>query len=383
MRAIPTLLRLLDCDWPSEPRVTRSDIWSIGRDEPDIYETTGILVPAVPATKVDGTCDFCSSHEVARDGVGEEAQFYEVCPYGEGGPIDPSELRTWAIDPAGIAGVLAASVGGDITTLLPGKAWQIGDVAIGEESFAIILALRSAGSSLAERSAAKRMLAIGFNSLPVDAFAGVVAPDAAFRFGDSVEFRRHRIEQALPRSEVRTGNAFYRKGQMWVVRYQGEETFLENNVGPLYIARLLASPNRAVPAVTLLASRIGIDERKLTGSSGELADESAVEQCRQRYADLMHELEDAEANNDTARMDHLQAEQDELTSHLASVLGKGGRRRESNDAEKVRKSVSNAIRRTLDVLDNELPAAGKHLRSSLTLGACPVYGTDESMNWIV
>ncbi len=51
------------------------------------------------------------------------------------------------------------------------------------------------------------------------------------------------------------------------------------------VGRPLATPHRAVSAVTLLASRIGIDERKLTGSSGELADEQSVAECGDRYRD--------------------------------------------------------------------------------------------------
>lgn len=150
-----------------------------------------------------------------------------------------------------------------------------------------------------------------------------------------------------------------------------------------HAGRILATPHRAVPAVTLLASRIGIDERKLTGSSGELADEQSVNECRDRYHELMASIAKAESNNDVAQLEKLQVEQDQLASHFASVLGKGGKRREVDDAKKVRQSVSKGIKQTLDVLELELKPLADHLHANLSLGICPRYSPPTEMDWLV
>ena len=220
---------------------------------------------------------------VFRDRLGVE--FYEMCPFDGADLVVKDRLRQWAIDGRAIAELLASAMpeGGPPETLLPGVAWRIGEVQVGGESFPIVLTTTRSASRLADRSGASRMILIG-DELPGEGFAGRLSITEAFAISTKqIKSRPERFAQVLPLSSVSLDNAFYRKGQMWVVRFEGQETYLENNVGPLYIARLVATPNRAVPAVTLLASRIGIDERQLIGSSGELTDETAVEECRVRY----------------------------------------------------------------------------------------------------
>lgn len=386
MQSIPTLLQLLECDWADTARLLRSELRSIaGDDAATMLESLGVISPATPSNQVDGSCDFCASHDVVQNGDGDDAEFYEVCPYGEGGPIDAAELQTWAVDPVGIANVLASAVeaGHVAEPLLPNAAWRIGDVSIGGEPFSVVFATRRGASQLADRREASRMIAIG-HRLPADAFAGTLTLAEAFAFtSDSVELRPNRLRQAIPLSTERPGNAFYRKGQVWVVRFNGEETFLENNVGPLYIARLLATPHQPVPAITLLASRIGIDEQKLIGSSGELADQQSVDECRQRYRELMLEIEEARSNNDLGNLERLQVEEDALTTHFASVLGKGGKRREVGDVIKISKSVSMAIRRTIDVLETELKPLADHLNDAVTRGVAPIYSPRCEPDWLV
>ena len=54
-------------------------------------------------------------------------------------------------------------------------------------------------------------------------------------------------------------NAFFRRGDFWVVAYEGQTVYLQDSVGLSYVARLLSEPHRDIPAVTLLASRVGND----------------------------------------------------------------------------------------------------------------------------
>ncbi|WP_413431793.1 hypothetical protein [Crateriforma spongiae] len=353
--------------------------------EGDALIKADVLIPAEPANILAACCGGdCSTHEVHRIGRGADARFYEICPYNGMEPVATSRLRQWSINGKAIADLLAFAIASDqhAETLLPGAAWHVGDVPIQNQSFSVVLSTARGVESLAERSNASRMILLGCN-LVGEQFAGCLSISDAFDFlPNRIELRLQRLHQVIPTATEPAGNAFYRKGQMWVVRFEGQETFLENNVGLLYIARLLATPNRAVPAITLLASRIGIDERKLTGSSGELADQQSVEECRQRYTELMQEIEEASENNDFGRLEKLQAEQDALTTHFASVLGKGGKRREVGDIKKVSQSVSVGIKRTIEVLDTELRPLADHLRAYLSRGVCPMYSPPNDMHWL-
>ncbi len=359
---------------------------SFADGEGDAMIAAGILVPAEPTSYLTASCGGdCLTHEVRRVGRGAGARFYEICPHDGLDPVDPLRLRQWSIDGKAVADLLAKAMAAqqEAETLLPAAAWHIGNLSAGENSYSVVLATHRAIGSLSNRKDASRMILIG-KDLPTDGFAGFLMLSEAFAFAsDRVESRSQRLAQVLPLSSEPAGNAFYRKGQMWVVRYEGEETFLENNVGPLYIARLLATLHRPVPAVTLLASRIGIDERKLTGSSGELADEQTIEECRQRYAELMREIEEAKEYNDLSRLEKLQTEQDALTTHFASVLGKGGKPREVGDIKKFSQSVSVGIKRTIEILDTELKPLADHLRAYLSRGVCPMYAPPADVDWLV
>lgn len=386
MRSLPKLLLpLLDRGGPTS-LLDDDTVRSFADGEGDALIAAGILVPAEPASCLTACCGGdCSTHEVRRVGRGAGARFFEICPHDGLEPVDPLRLRQWSIDGKAVANLLAKAMAEqhEAGTLLPAASWHIGDLSVGANSYSVVLATHRAIDSLSGRKDASRMILIGQN-LPTDGFAGCLMLNEAFAFSsDRVEVRRQRLEQVLPLSSEPAGNAFYRKGHMWVVRYEGKETYLENNVGPLYIARLLATPNRPVPAITLLASRIGIDERKLTGSSGELADEQTVEECRQRYAELMREIEEANEHNDLGRLEKLQGEQDALTTHFASVLGKGGKPREVGDIKKVSQSVSVGIKRTIDVLDMELKPLADHLRTYLSRGVCPMYAPPADVDWLV
>ena len=378
-----TLFRLLDRG--DEPLVDCDTLRLLGGCDPDELVRAGVLVPAEPSMSLHATCGQCSIHNVVRVPRPTGVEFYEMCPFDGADLVVKDRLRQWAIDGRAIAELLASAMpeGGPPETLLPGVAWRIGEVQVGGESFPIVLTTTRSASRLADRSGASRMILIG-DELPGEGFAGRLSITEAFAISTKqIKSRPERFAQVLPLSSVSLDNAFYRKGQMWVVRFEGEETYLENNVGPLYIARLVATPNRAVPAVTLLASRIGIDERQLIGSSGELTDETAVEECRVRYHELMGEIAEAKANHDLGWLEKLQSEQDQLALHFASVLGKGDKPREVGDIKKVSQSVSVGIKRTLDVLDTELKPLADHLRAHLSRGVCPIYSPPADIDWLV
>ena len=376
------LLRMLD-GWPGPKRVTLADICGFGADQITRLEASGVLVAAEPINELPASCGCCDSHPVIRSGYGSEARFAAVCSEDGLEWVTVDRLRSWTIDFRTLADELASAIneGETAETFLPGEAWRIGGITHRGQTYSIVLASMRATERLAERRDAERLIVLTHHAAD-GPFAGNLPIEHVFDLdSDGLRFRRDRLAAELPVGAEVSANAFYRNGQVWIVRFGGAETFLENNVGAHYLARLLATPGAAVPAMTLLASRAGIDARQLTGSSGELADAEAVANCRRRYEELLAEIATAESDNDIGRLDQLRAEQDELTSHLASVLGKGGRRREVTDADKIRQSVTKAIKRTLSVLKTEHKPLAEHLSTSLSLGYSPMYSPAVEVDW--
>jgi hypothetical protein len=368
---------------PGAKRVTLADLRRFGADDVSRLEASGVLVAAEPVSELQASCGCCDSHPVVRSGFGSEARFAVVCAEDGLEWVAAERLRSWTIDFRALADGLASAVDEDATaeTILPGEAWRIGGISRGGQTFSLVVSSMRAADRLAERGDAERLVVLGNHAVD-GPFAATLAIESVFDSRrDDLRFNRDRVLAELPAGPDVPANAFYRNGQVWIARFGGEETFLENNIGAHYLARLIATPHAAVPAMTLLASRAGIDERMLTGSSGGLTDAEAVADCRRRYEDLMADIARAESDNDIGRLDQLKSEQDELTSHLASVLGKGGRRREATDADKIRQSVTKAIKRTLGILEVEHRSLAEHFDESLSLGYRPMYSPAVDVDW--
>lgn len=140
-------------------------------------------------------------------------------------------------------------------------------------------------------------------------------------------------------------------GDYWSIRYAGEFTTIKDAVGLAYIAQLLPRPRQKVFAPDLLEAITGHSSAKQTGSAGEQADKQTLDDVKQKYLDTQAELEEAERNNDLAAQDRLQRELDGLTDYLKTVKGFNGRTREaSDDADKIRRAMTQAIGRVIDSL---------------------------------
>ena len=149
-----------------------------------------------------------------------------------------------------------------------------------------------------------------------------------------------------------------------------------------YIARLLAEPNRDIPAVALLAARAGIDPLVATGSLGPTMDEETFASCAERYRTLHDDLEEAHENLDQGRIHQLESEREQLTDILAKATGMRGTPREKYDADRVRKAVSMAVSRDVDKICKKHPALGQHLISAITSGLTFRYATEQNMDWL-
>jgi hypothetical protein len=125
---------------------------------------------------------------------------------------------------------------------------------------------------------------------------------------------------------------------------------------------------------------MGERELPILDSAGETLDPEAFDSYRSRVQDLEDRLAQAERNNDQSQKELLQEERDQITDELLQATGLGGRHRKSHDdAEKIRKSVCNAIARAIEAIHEHLPELADHLKLHIKLGSFVTYKPDASL----
>ena len=175
---------------------------------------------------------------------------------------------------------------------------------------------------------------------------------------------------------------FRLQGQMWVVTFDGETTYLKDAIGQAYIAHLLANPREQIFAPDLLRLTTEQEALRATGSAGEQADEQTLNEVKQQYRELLVDRAQAEKRNDDAEVTRIQKELDPLTEYLSQVTGLGGRTREaSDDADKIRRSITQAIQRTIGWIGEDLSIAARHLTNSIRTGLFISYQPEEDLPW--
>lgn len=177
-------------------------------------------------------------------------------------------------------------------------------------------------------------------------------------------------------------NAFFRRGDFWVVAYADKTVYLRDSVGLSYLARLLAEPHCDIPAVSLLAARVGIDPRIASGSSGTILTDETRKDYMRRYQELQGDLHKAAEDNDLGCVEKLETEMEQLASELARATGLGGRRREKSDSERVRKSVSMAVSRGIDAIGKRHETLGRHLTAAVSSGLTFRYAPERDPSWL-
>jgi len=178
--------------------------------------------------------------------------------------------------------------------------------------------------------------------------------------------------------------AFRKQGQMWVVTFEGQTTHLKDAVGQAYVAQLLADPHKKVFAPDLLEAVTGEPVSAQVSSAGDQADRQTLEDVKRNYLDLEEELEQAKRNNDAAAQERLNGELSQLGDYLTQVKGFGGRTRQaSDDADKIRRSITQAIGRTIGWVREDLPAAARHLDNAVKTSLFISYEPEEELPWIL
>jgi hypothetical protein len=179
-------------------------------------------------------------------------------------------------------------------------------------------------------------------------------------------------------------NVFRRKGQAWEVRFAGGPVnILLRSKGAAYLHQLLSSPNTSVTAAELACRVSEKREQYALGDAGAVADRDALAAYRARFVELQEELQDAKGNNDPGAQDRARQEMQALTEQLRAARGLGGRlRKASDDRERVRKAVANAIQRAVrDIAEFDRRLAHHLSRPRLQCGLTLCYTPDLGVQW--
>ena len=192
-------------------------------------------------------------------------------------------------------------------------------------------------------------------------------------------------------------NVFRLEGKRWIVAWEGRELRLKNSYGLRYIAELLRRPNEEIHVRQLAAltrtgtaptsaaayqrmspQRLQEEGLHLTSlaDAGPVPDARAKTEYVRRLRELRGELLQAEQHNDMGRVAALRADIDAIEGQLGSAL-----RRDRRVDDRVRKAVTNAIKRPLAEIQKWHPTLWRHLVRSIHTGRFCSYKPPTPTSW--
>jgi hypothetical protein len=174
---------------------------------------------------------------------------------------------------------------------------------------------------------------------------------------------------------------FRQGGNMWTLTFNGKTITMGNAKGLSYIWYLLQHPGQSTPAIELLAITDSAVASLDIGSAGDVLDATAISDYRRRLNEIKSDITEAERNHDLGRKEVLENETEQIEKELASARGLGGRnRRLGDDAERIRKAVSNSISRAIRSIRIDHPELANYLQRSVSRGSKLSYD-DDGVPW--
>jgi hypothetical protein len=157
-----------------------------------------------------------------------------------------------------------------------------------------------------------------------------------------------------------------RAGRKWRLTLRGRSVLVEDSIGMVHLAVLIANPRHEIQAADLVAGLAGLSGTgSEAGAAQRVLDPEAIAEYRSRLKRLDTEIE--ELDPDRARQ--ARAERDWLVAQLSSAAGFGGRTRAFPDQpERARVAVGKAIRRALARITEADAVIGEHLRQTVHTG---------------
>jgi hypothetical protein len=162
-----------------------------------------------------------------------------------------------------------------------------------------------------------------------------------------------------------------RHGRQWRIELGARTALVEHGVGLLHLAVLTANPGVEVSAIDLVAGvdAVGDVARRSGMSAQPVLDRTAIQQYRQRLAQLREEIDEMRSSGNAERAARARHEQDWLLAELTAGTGLGGRPRAfADNGERARLAVGRAIRRAIAHIERVDPIIGAHLREGVHTG---------------
>lgn len=175
--------------------------------------------------------------------------------------------------------------------------------------------------------------------------------------------------------------SFRLAGSMCDIVFNGSDVFhLNNTDGAKYLDHLLHHPNKPIRAFDLEAT-IKPDKEKFRDENSihKAVDPQARREARQELVTLKAELEEAQAERQTAKAKRLKDEIAKVQAAAGNESLLGG-----DTGERARDNVRKAINKAVAKLrkgDKEAKAFGVHLGQFVSLGYDVRYNQPENMSW--
>jgi hypothetical protein len=151
-------------------------------------------------------------------------------------------------------------------------------------------------------------------------------------------------------------------GGSWRVVLRQHVASVPDRVGLRYLARLIAAPDRSIPALALVVDGVPAPSER---GQEPILDRKAIAALRERILEIRGQESPSPADSD---------ELEALTRELARGTGLGGRLRSFADAaERARTAVRKAIKRAIDEISEANPAVGQHLARRIETGSVCCY----------
>ncbi len=162
----------------------------------------------------------------------------------------------------------------------------------------------------------------------------------------------------------------HRVGRKWRLALRNRSALVEDSIGMVHLAVLIANPRQEIQAADLVAGLA-----RLSGAGGVAAgsgpahpvlDQEAIAEYRNRLRRLDAEIGALEPGEDPSQA---RAERDWLIAQLSTAAGFAGRTRAFPDEpERARVAVGKAIRRALARITEADAIIGEHLRQTVHTG---------------
>jgi len=172
----------------------------------------------------------------------------------------------------------------------------------------------------------------------------------------------------------------------WQIRFDEEEACIIDSKGAHYISLLLSKPDKPISAANMQAIGAGQDPEKVwnTGNAGTMSDEETVQKVGGELRTLLADLEEARRDGDTLVEQEVLAAMAPLEDYLRRVTdGNGNLRKDGDDYDGHRKSVSNAINRAINEIAKTAPNCGAHFRDNVHTGGEVSYESKKGISWTI